>query len=160
MKIRTLLPATLLLVSPLALAATATDNMAVSASVIDSCLVTAGNLDFGDVDVIANANDDTTATIDVTCSNGTSFDIGLDYGGNEDTGQRRMDDGSSNYLLYDVYSDAGRSTAWGDDVGVDTVSDTGDGTENSYTVYGRIPAGQQTADVGAYTDTVLVTVTY
>ena len=48
---------------------------------------------------------------------------------------------------------------WGNTVSTDTVAGTGNGSGQSYTVYGRIPA-QTTPAPGNYADTITVTVTY
>jgi len=48
---------------------------------------------------------------------------------------------------------------WGNTVYIDTVSATGNGAAQSYTVYGRIPA-QTTPAPNTYTDTITITVTY
>jgi spore coat protein U-like protein len=48
---------------------------------------------------------------------------------------------------------------WGQTVGTDTVSSTGTGAVQSFTVYGQVPA-QSTPAPGAYSDTITVTVTY
>jgi spore coat protein U-like protein len=60
---------------------------------------------------------------------------------------------------YALYSNAGRTTNWGNTVGTDTVSGTGNGTGQALTVYGRVPP-QSTPAPGAYSDTITVTVTY
>jgi spore coat protein U-like protein len=58
-----------------------------------------------------------------------------------------------------LYSNAGRTTVWGNTVGTDTVAGTGTGATQSLTVYGRVPV-QSTPGAGTYTDTVITTVTY
>jgi spore coat protein U-like protein len=60
---------------------------------------------------------------------------------------------------YSLYSDSGRATNWGNTVGTDTVSSTGTGALQSFTVYGQVPA-QTTPAPATYTDTITVTVTY
>lgn len=143
-------------------AATETTTFGVSATVTDSCSVTASALGFGNIDPLTNASTatDGTTTVDVTCANGTAYDVGLDAG--TTTGAtvtaRQMTDGT-NSLDYALYSDSGRTTNWGDTVDTDTVSGTGDGTAQTHTVYGRVPSGQQTTPTGAYSDTITVTVT-
>ena len=143
-------------------AANTTTTFGVSASVSDSCEVSASALDFGTINVMADTNTDATTTIDVTCSNGTSYDIGLDAG--TATGAsvttRQMTDGGSNTLNYSLYSESSHTTNWGDTVDTDTVSDTGSGSAQTHTVYGRVPSGQTSAVVGSYSDTITVTVTY
>lgn len=143
-------------------AATTSTSFGVSASVSDSCSVSASALDFGTIDVMANIDTDATTTIDVTCSSSTDYNIGLDAG--TATGAsvttRQMTDASSNALNYSLYSESGRTTNWGDTVGTDTVADTGSGSAQTHTVYGRVPSGQTSAVVGSYSDTITVTVTY
>jgi len=61
--------------------ATDTGTMAVQLIVNESCAVgTVSNLDFGTANTPLTANIDATATIEVTCSNGTTYDIGLNAG--------------------------------------------------------------------------------
>ena len=62
-------------------------------------------------------------------------------------------------ITYSLYSDSGHTTVWGNTVGTNTVSATGNGAAQSYTVYGRVPS-QSTPAAATYTDTVTVTVTY
>jgi spore coat protein U-like protein len=145
------------------LAATTTTTFGVSATIVDSCSVSATALGFGNVDPVSLAGTavDATTTVDVTCANGTAYDVGLDAG--TATGAtvttRQMTSGA-NTLNYALYSDSGRTTNWGNTVATDTVTGTGDGTAQSLTVYGRIPSGQGTVPTGAYSDTITVTVTY
>jgi spore coat protein U-like protein len=64
-----------------------------------------------------------------------------------------------NTLNYSLFSNAGRTANWGNIVGTDTVNITGNGGLQNTTVYGRIPASQL-SPVGAYTDTITVTITF
>lgn len=148
-----------------AYAATSTTSFTVSATVADSCSVSATNLAFGNVTPVDNINFNATSTVDVTCANGTTYDIGLDAGANSSDGTvstRRMTDGAAtpNYLSYQMYQDSGHTTVWGNTVGTDTVAATGTGSTQTNTVYGQIPSGQQATPTGSYTDTVTVTVTF
>lgn len=137
---------------------TVTDTFDVLITINAFCAITSPtDLDFG-ANNLLNANVDQTSTFDVQCTNTTPFDIGLDQGLNF-SGSRRMDDGGGNFVSYALYSNAGRTTAWGDTIPTDTVADTGDGTTNTYTVYGRVPV-QTTPAPGAYVDTVTIEVTY
>lgn len=133
----------------------------VSAAVIANCQVSvsATNLDFGNADFIT-APVDGTAQITLNCANSVSWNIGLDNGSNYlfGTPQRKMTDGSGNYVNYELYRDAGRSLRWGNTVGTDTLSGSGS-TSSPVTVYGRVPAPQN-AVPGSYTDTVNVNVYY
>ena len=137
-----------------ALAATDTANLTVMATVNGVCDVAAATLDFGVYDPAA-ADRETTTTINLTCTPGTPYDLGLGAGGGSSVTTRRMVNGTAT-LNYEIYSDANRLDNWGETVGTDTVSGNGTG---SHTVYGRIPAGQF-VDTGNYTDTVIITVTF
>ena len=137
-----------------ALAGQATTNFAVTATVVATCGVSATPLAFGDY--TGSTNVDQTSTISVTCTTGTDYTVALNDGNNASGGVRRMVNGGSNYLAYEMYSDAGRTTAWN---ATATVAGTGTGIAQSLTVYGRVASGQN-VPAGAYSDTVQVTVSY
>lgn len=145
----------------IAQAATATTTMAVSATVLKFCTVVATPMAFGNYTSSTDAV--TTATITVTCTSGTGYDIGLDAGGTSGatvtTRQMRGTVVTTARLNYFLYSDTGRTVNWGNTVGTDTVHLTAGVAPIISTVYGRVPAGQfSTPD--AYTDLINVTVTY
>ncbi len=139
-------------------AATDTTTMAVSATVISTCSVTTSPLAFGNY---SSGAVNTTTPVLVTCSNGTTYTVGLSAGGG--TGAtvavRKLVGPSAATLNYSIYSDAAHTTVWGSTIGTDTVAGTGNGLAQTLTAYGRIPASQ-TSSAGAYTDTVTVTLTY
>ena len=71
-----------------------------------------------------------------------------------------MKGGPSNETIsYSLYTDTGRSTNWGNTVGTDTKSGTGNGSAQSLTVYGNLTANQYPTP-GSYSDTITATVTY
>ncbi len=142
-------------------AATATNTFQARITIQNDCEVTSPtDLDFGTSGLL-NANIDQTSTFVVKCTSGTSYDIGLNAGSTAGgtTTTRKMSDGAGNTVDYQMYSDSGRTSNWGDTVGTDTVSATGTGSDQTYTVYGRV-APQATPPAGNYTDTVTITVTY
>lgn len=120
------------------------------------------DLDFGTQGVLS-ANVDQTSTITLTCTTNAPYNVGLDAGANASTASdintRRMTDGSSHYVSYNMYTTTARSTAWGNTIGSSTQTGTGTGSAQTMTVYGRVPA-QTTPPAGNYADTVTVTVTY
>ncbi len=141
-------------------AATVVDTFTAQIIISDDCdIVSAGDLNFGSEGVLA-VDVDATATLSVQCTNTTTYDIGLNagvgIGGTIAT--RRMSDAGET-VDYQMFSDASRVTNWGETVGTDTVSATGDGSANTHTIYGRVPA-QTTPSSGTYQDTVTVTVTF
>ncbi len=136
-------------------------NLGVSASVGSNCSLTTTPVAFGTIDV-TGGNADATGGIDVVCTNGTAWAASADAGtGATATLALRQMTAGTDLLNYVLYTDAGRTTVWGDGVGGSTalISDTGTGTEQLKTIYARVPSGQ-TAPAGDYADTVAVTVTY
>src|SRR5262249_10069002 len=141
-------------------AGTTSGSMAVSATVIASCEVTANPLAFGNYDPVSASPLDAATTLSVMCTNGTTYDVAMGVGsGTGATTNTRKMSASSNLLSYSIYRDSNRSNLWGSTAGSNVVSGTGTGAAQSINVYGRIPANQ-TAPAGAYTDTVTVTVNY
>jgi spore coat protein U-like protein len=149
-----------LFAAPKAGALTATTTMNVTATVLSSCSVSATDLAFGNYNPISGAALDGATSISVTCTNGTSYNVGISAGGGAGatTASRKMTNGA-NTLNYTLYRDAGRTNVWGDIVATDTLPGTGSGAAQPIDVYGRIPGGQ-TAPSGGYSDTVTITVTY
>jgi spore coat protein U-like protein len=145
-------------------AATASANMPVTASIAANCTISASTLAFGAYDPIvtnAAANLDNTATLTTTCTTGSAPTITLDEGlnkaaGSTSTAPARQLISGANVLAYSLYSDSGRTTVWAN-TGVATPAASG--TAQTNTVYGRIPSGQN-KPVGAYTDTIVATVTF
>lgn len=141
-------------------AATDTDTMTVTATVIASCDVDANDLAFGNYDPVSATPLDIGTTVAVTCTHGTSYDVSLNagVGAGATVAARRMTSGG-NTLNYSLYSNAGRTTVWGATIGNNTVAGTGNGAMQTLNVYGRVPVNQ-TAPAGNYSDTITVTVTY
>jgi spore coat protein U-like protein len=141
-------------------AATTTSTFTVQMTVTSSCVInSASTLNFGNQGVLV-ANVDNSSTLQVQCTNTTPYNIGLDAGtgSGATVAVRKMTSGAST-INYSLYSDSARTTVWGNTVGTNTVSATGSGASQSYTVYGRVPP-QTTPAAATYTDTITVTVTY
>ena len=140
-------------------AATATDDIDVSATVVATCSISVTEqMAFGNYNGVQN---DDTATISVTCTNTTTYDVGLDAGdtAGATVSTREMAGPGTDMLAYALYTDAGRTTNWGNTVDTDTVDGTGNGSAQTLTVYGRVSASQF-IEPGSYTDTVTATITY
>lgn len=139
-------------------AATATGTFQVTATVQATCLISTNPLAFG---TYTGTQTDATTTLAVTCTNTTPYNVGLDAG--TATGAtvttRRMTGPASAVLNYALFSDSARTVTWGNTVGTNTVTGTGNGNAQSLTVYGRVAAGQFVAP-GAYVDTVTATITF
>ena len=142
-------------------AGTATSNLSVTATVNNTCTVSTAPVAFGSVD-LTGGNVDGTGTVTVTCTNGASWSAaaGVGTGTGATLASRKMTAGS-NLLNYSLYTTSGYGTVWGDGTGTTgTISNTGTGSAQAFTVYGRIPSGQTSVPAGSYSDTVQVTVTY
>ena len=149
--------------TPVASAATATANLGVSATVTNNCLISTAALAFGSYDpVVANASTDLdgTGTVTVSCTKGSTATIGLGLGSNASGSVRRMKDATTNYLTYELYQDAGRTTVWGD-AGAGLLSPVAAPSKaaRNFTVYGRVTSNQDAA-AGSFTDTVVATVNF
>ena len=135
----------------------------VSATVLSECTVSAFAINFGTYEpVVANASTplDSTSTINVFCTKNTIGNITLDNGLNFSAGARRMKSGT-NFMTYEVYRDAARTTVWNAvniNSGTSVSKNTGLGAPG-FIAYGRIPAGQDVV-AGSYSDTLQSVVNY
>jgi spore coat protein U-like protein len=128
-----------------------------------ACTVTVNtNLAFGVYNIFTPTALDTTGRFNVRCTGpdrNATLHISLSRGNTGSYAARRLTSGGE-YLLYNLYLDAGRTIVWGDGTGGSQVY-TGvyPGSRQYFNVYGRIPALQD-AGVGAYTDAIRITVNY
>ena len=136
-----------------AFAAQVTNNIQVLASVADTCRMTteATNIDFGSYDPTNTSADiDGSSSISFRCTKNTTYWTYITRTGN-------MINGSNN-LPYQLYTDAGRSTAWNS-------AKTGGGTVSpnngirQLDIYGRI-APLEDVPAGNYFENVTVTIEY
>jgi len=98
-------------------------------------------------------------SVTVNCADTIPFQIGMDGGLNPATPNRRMINGGVNFLTYQIYQDVSNTIIWGNTLDTDTLSGTGTGVDQNYTVYGKL-SGSQSVPAGSYTDTVTATVNY
>ncbi|HEY1141234.1 MAG TPA: spore coat U domain-containing protein [Lysobacter sp.] len=142
-------------------AATRTATFTVNASIVSDCtIVSAPNLDFGTIGV-QNVAYYGTSTFVIACTPGTVYSIALDAGSvSGSTITTRTLSGPGNNMSFNLYRDAGYTQVWGVTSGTDTAGGTGNGTNQSYTIYGRIYAMQTTKAPGTYSTTITATVTY
>ena len=74
-------------------------------------------------------------------------------------GSRSMSNGAQT-IGYQLYLDSGRATVWGNGTaGSSPVAGTGTGSNQSLTIYGRLPS-LSGAVPGNYSDTVTITISY
>lgn len=150
-------------------AATDSTTFKVKIVIKESCTISTTaptDVDFGTVTRdSATANYDAAGKLNVNCSDGTPYAIGLTGGANSTgtasspvAGDRRMKHASlTEYVPYDLYQDASRATFWGNTT-ASKLSGTGTGASVAVPVYGRLTDVNFPA--GTYEDTVTATVTY
>ena len=152
--------------APKAHAGSATSSFTVSAAVVASCTISTTTLAFGNYDpIVANATSplDVNGSVTITCTKGSTATIGLDAGqhaANAVGTTRAMTVAGPDYLSYELYQDTGRTTVWGNSgVALFTPAAAPNKNPRSFSIYGRIPAGQGST-IGNYTDTVVATVNF
>ena len=144
-------------------AASASASLAVSASVVNNCTISTSPLAFGSYDPIvtnASADLDGAGGVTITCTKGAATTIGLNTGSNALASVRRMKDAGTNYLTYELYQEAGRTTVWTNaGAGLLTPAAAPSKAPRSFSVYGRV-ASNQDVPAGSYTDTITATVNF
>lgn len=139
---------------------TSSASFTAQANVTALCSVNAVTLDFGTPAGLLTSAVPSTSTVSVQCASGIAYNVGLDGGQNSgnNINARKMVLGA-NSVAYQLYSNSARTQVWGNTIGTNTVSGTGNGSAVNLTVYGNVPA-QTTPPAGTYMDTVVVSVTY
>src|SRR5262249_11735412 len=132
--------------APAFAAGSVSTTMNVSGTVIGTCAISANTLSFGTAipaDITANI-DPNSVNLTATCASGTVYTVALSAGsGSGATFAARKLTSGSNQVNYTIYTDAGRTTVWGDGTGTSaTVTGTGNGAAQTIPVYGRIQSGQ------------------
>jgi spore coat protein U domain-containing protein, fimbrial subunit CupE1/2/3/6 len=129
------------------------------------CTITPlGSINFGNYDVFSTIPADGSGAIQILCDQ-TQPHIVISIGPSQNSGgfnPRKMKHSLlSDFLAYDLYSDAGRTVTWGDGTGGSstTTQKAFKNTPLVITIFGRIPA-KQDVYVGSYSETVTVTITW
>ncbi len=125
-----------------------------------SCTIEASPVAFGTYDVFAASPSDSTGTVTVRCTLGVGLSIALSAGASGTYSPRRLQ-GSTATLAYNLYTDAARTSVWGNGSGAtSTVFHLLQAlTPVVTTVHARVPAGQDVRP-GAYSDTVVATFSF
>ena len=127
------------------------------------CTVDAGGgVAFGAYSPFDTAPLDSTGTITLNCTSPYSSTVLVELSAGLATGfaPRELQSGTHR-MTYNLFLDAGRTSVWGDGTSGTSYStqSPADGVDLNLTVFGRIPA-RQNAWVGAYADSVVVTVEF
>jgi spore coat protein U-like protein len=132
----------------------------INRAMAQSCTLSVTNVAFASVDVTANTTSSTTATLSVTCTGlillpvQVCISLGPGSAGANSPSDRLMANGA-NQLHYGLFTDAAHTSPWGSYVtagfgtGVTVTLPIGGGTATR-TVFGNIPASQQSVVPGSY----------
>ena len=135
-------------------------NFDVTMKIVANCTVAALPLDFGQAQGVLSAAVNVNTTINVTCSNSTPYNLGLNAGtgaGSSGTTRKLSGTGANTgTVAFNLFQTAG-STLWGDTQGSNTVGGTGTGSAITHTVYGQVPV-QATPAPDTYKSTITATV--
>ena len=127
-----------------------------------ACTVSATAVAFGTYNVFATAPADSTGTVIYRCGQGDHhITITITRGSSATFTPRTLRNGAAQ-LQYNLFRDAAFTTIWGDGTGgtgTYFINNPPNNQDVVLTVYGRVPA-EQDVPVGAYTDSVVVTVEY
>jgi len=138
---------------------TRTATFLVSLTLTSDCEISTNPLNFGSSGVLQAAINQT-ATLNVTCSSSTPYNIGLDAGSvTGSTVAARLLANGSTTVQFQMYQDTARSIVWGNTIGTNTLTGTGTGAVQALTVYGQVPT-QTTPAAATYTSTVTMSVTF
>lgn len=130
-----------------------------------TCQLSADPINFGDVIGGGNSYIYQNATLRVLCSNSVPFNIGftsLDIDSNEALPQLRQlkpsNPNNNDYLVYGLYVNSNYNRPLSNGTPLTRFSGTSNGTEITFTMYGRLLVQYATPD--SYSDTVTATVNY
>jgi spore coat protein U-like protein len=141
-------------------------TLTVNLTVANDCTITAPNISFGSAPVISAFAPVTGLTINLACTKGSAYTVGLSDGQQALSvgGRRRMISGS-NYLAYDIFKSAG-TTRWGSvgsarrassDAEVNPGNGLGTGSQ-IFNYNAKIYTDQATPPAGTYLDSVVLDV--
>ncbi|MGO9171121.1 MAG: spore coat U domain-containing protein [Rhodomicrobium sp.] len=144
-------------------AGTATGTLSVTATVVSVCEVTPV-LPVAFASILSTNNTALNAvpgSILVTCDTGHGYTLDLGNGNHYSGSYRQMAGtlSSSHLLTYQLYTSNSYSTIWGSQAGGTTVSSTGTGIAQTFSVYGQIPTSANFV-TDQYSDSITVTLTY
>lgn len=137
-------------------AVTVSSNLVVSTTVPAACSFNVAPSAMSFAAYTGASNVDATSTMQITCSSGLSYTVFV----TTSTGTRAMNTAvpGPTPLNYELYTDSGRTTVF-PSTAAGATAQTGNGSGQALTIYGRIPSGQ-TVPIGAYSQTVTVNVDY
>lgn len=122
-----------------------------------ACSVNTVSVAFGSYDPLSGLDLDGVGSVRVQCAPASGYAISLSTGSGS-FATRLLQSGAAS-LAYNLYTQVSRSIVWGDGTG-GTSTVAGSGSDQTHTVYGRIPGNQISATAGNYADLIVVTVEF
>ena len=130
-----------------------------------SCTAGASGVAFGLYNPLSSSANTSTGSVTVTCAGvGLLYSYTITLSAGAGSYAQRQLTGTATPLNYNLYTNAGMTSIWGDGTaGTSTVTDsyvlTLGNAAKSYPLYANMPALQNVA-AGAYSDSIIVTVSY
>jgi len=164
---KTLLAAAMLAFGGVAITAQAatTDTFHVNMTILKSCSVTAGSA--SDIQIGAatgvtadSGSNDGHSTIQVLCSKGTNYSVGLQPSNGNQQGAGTMTGSSGDSVPYQLHSGSATGPTWGTAAAKNNgpVNGTGNGAQQSLDVFAVAPDANYTP--GDYSDVVTVNLSF
>ena len=136
----------------------------VSATVVESCDISANALGFGAFGLVSGSTIDAASALSAKCTAGSAFSIGLSAGNGAGatTSSRKLTHAAdtTRTLAYVLSAGSAGGANWGGAGETGVASGTGSGMAQAIPVYGRITAGQTSAAMGLYNDTIIATIDF
>ncbi|WPJ99039.1 spore coat U domain-containing protein [Pseudomonas putida] len=138
----------------------------VSLTVTNDCQITTPDISFASAPVVAGFGT-VSQGINVSCTKGSSYTVGLGDGQNVSGGRRRMKSSANNYLAYDIFKSAG-TVRWGasgaarrssTDADINPGVGTGTGSQ-VFNYNAKVYTDQATPPAATYTDSVILDVQF
>jgi spore coat protein U-like protein len=141
-------------------------TLTVSLTVSNDCQITTPNISFASAPVVVGFGT-VNQSINIACTKGSNYTVGLDDGQNVLNGRRRMKSAANNYLAYDIFKSAG-NVRWGmlssarrasSDADVNPGAGTGIGSQ-VFNYNAKVYTDQATPPAASYTDSVILDVQF
>lgn len=143
-----------------------TQTLNVNLTVTNDCQITTPNISFASAPVVAGFGT-VSQGINISCTKGSIYTVGLDDGQNVSGGRRRMKSSANNYLAYDIFKSAG-VVRWGSsgaarrssaDADVNPGAGTGTGSQ-VFNYNAKVYTDQATPPAATYSDSVILDVQF
>ncbi|WP_342625241.1 spore coat U domain-containing protein [Pseudomonas alkylphenolica] len=145
---------------------TQSTNLTINLTVTNDCQITTPAISFGSAPVISGFTA-VNQSINLSCTKGSNYTVGLDDGQNAAGGRRRMKSSANNYLAYDIFKSAG-TQRWGmlssarrasSDADINPGAGTGTGSQ-VFNYNAKVYSDQTTPPAGTYLDSVILDVQF